>query len=117
MSIAKRLCRLDNGATINIANMNPEAKLNGVLILTSRAEPRPSLRDESIIQYTFSSPETGWFTNLRKDDMDRLSNVLLNEEGDEFTALVLSVHPIMDVKPSALAKMKPAFATPDPKAK
>ena len=45
MSITKRLCRLDNGATINIANMNPEAKLNGMLILTSRAEPRPSLRD------------------------------------------------------------------------
>lgn len=109
MQPVQRLCRLDNGTTINIANRNLEAKLTGDVILASRAEPKPSAKDPNIIQYTFSCPETGWFTNIRHDDLARLENVLANEEGDEYTALVINVHPIYGIKPTTLAKMKPAF--------
>ena len=78
---------LDNGQTIFCYNQNPDARLEGKIILAGQPEAKET---EAGSQYRFSNADSGWFASINATDMDRLSAVLQVKSGE----IVVRINPL-----------------------
>lgn len=105
----KVLCALTTSCNINVANMADNATVPAQIILSG--SETPVANTNGVLEYRFSSPDTGWFTTIRADDEARLSAVLKNPNPDasEFTRLAVVVKPIVSLTAKDVASFVPAF--------
>ena len=105
----KVLCALTPSCNINVANMADNATVPSQIILSGSEVPVANTN--GVLEYRFSSPDTGWFTTIRADDEARLSAVLKNpnQEAGEFTRLAVVVKPIVSLTAKDISSFVPAF--------
>ena len=103
----KVLCSLTPSCNINVANMADNATVPAQIILSG--SDVPVANSNSVLEYRFSSPASGWFTTIRADDTVRLSAILQNPnpECGEYQRLAVVVKPIVSLSAKDIAGFVP----------
>ena len=103
----KVLCSLTPSCNINVANMADNATVPAQIILSG--SDVPVANSNSVLEYRFSAPDSGWFTTIRADDTVRLSAILQNPnpECGEYQRLAVVVKPIVSLSAKDIAGFVP----------